>query len=60
MLNKIGQIIDGYKTYLTVLIGLVGVLLWATGILNEEQFKMWLAVSGLGAVAGFRDALNKK
>jgi len=57
-LRELLELVDGYKTYCAIFVGLIGIVLWAVGILPEEAFRLWMAVCGLGTLVGFRSALK--
>lgn len=58
-LKQLFELVDGLKTYIVLVLGLIGVILWSQQVLDSEAFTIWMSICGLGTAAGFRDALNK-
>lgn len=59
MINRILQLVDGYKSYISAgLISLV-VSLYLSDVLSAEQTLSALGLLGAGSVAALRDAIRK-
>ena len=56
MLEKIGKFLQGKKTYLVVVLAIVGIILQEKGIVIPDYVWKILAALGLGAI---RSAFNK-
>lgn len=51
--------LNGYKTYISVVIGLVLALLYGLGVIDQVVFTMLLTIIGFSSVAALRDAIKK-
>jgi hypothetical protein len=51
--------LDGYKTYISVVIGLILALLFGLGVMDHNTFMLLLTIIGFSSVAALRDALKK-
>ena len=52
--------LDGYKTYIMVVLGALSIGGYAAGLYDREILELFLALFGLGSIASLRDAINKK
>lgn len=50
--------LNGYKTYISVVIGLVLALLFGLGVIDQIVFTMLLTIIGFSSVAALRDAIK--
>lgn len=50
--------LNGYKTYISVVIGLVLALLFGLGVIDYNTFLMLLTIIGFSSVAALRDAIK--
>lgn len=50
--------LNGYKTYISVIIGLVLAFLFGLGVIDHNTFMMLLTIIGFSSVAALRDALK--
>jgi len=51
--------LNGYKTYISVVIGLILALLFGLDLIDYNSFIMLLTIIGFSSVAALRDALKK-
>lgn len=52
-------LLEGKKTYLLTAAGILAVLAWSQGLINDQAFQMILSLLGLGSIATLRMAVSK-
>lgn len=59
-LKALFTMLDGYKTYLVVLIGLAILVANTFGLISDPEMNSLLVAVGLAGLAGLRDGIKKK
>jgi len=52
-------LLEGKKTYIITAVGILVVLAWSQGLINDQAFQMILGLLGLGSIATLRMAVAK-
>ena len=52
-------LLEGKKTYIITVAGILVVLAWSQGLINDQAFQMILGLLGLGSIATLRMAVAK-
>ena len=51
--------LDGYKTYICMILGLIMCMLFGAGVIDEPTFLLCLGFLGFGSAGALRSAIKK-